>query len=556
MANLPITTSNLSVDWSTEFFAVIFETNEPCDTYYTLDGSDPTSSPTRHLYTTPFIINTDGTTTIKFYSISQITLLSNAVQTGLVKIDSGKPVTTINVSIQPDGDNDWYISLPTVTLSAVDSVSGVDKTYYSWDGQIFQEYLGGIIALPGEGIHYLQVYSIDFASNKEETQTQVIKYDNTAPSTEIIVPLSVVHEPVDITFFVTDNASGKNKTYYTTDGSVPTTQSDSAASFTIRESGLYVIKYFSVDNAGNTESEQQSIPFRVEIETATLQVLLTESFPTNGKNGWYKASPQIGILTNKPNLVTEVKYKVVPKNDPTTAKYTSTVNIVGTIDLSAGAFIALEVDQSGSPLVINIGGVDIINTKISEIIENINNIFGGTIVATETDINGHTGTGYITLTSPTGGTGSPTSEIKFVDPGSYDATKIVFGLDPDILPGYPFTFTETYLYQTYTTLFVLPGDGIWNVAASASTTTETAQLTKDYSIDSTAPVTAISVVPDPNPSGYYTSSPDITFLATDNVSGIDKIIYQFDNGPTLQYHPEDGPIHLPTVPQDFQPEKD
>jgi len=540
---IPVTNSNISTSWCTSFFAVILETNEPSHSYYTLDGSDPLIliNPSRRLYTTPFIIETEGTTTVKYYSISISTSEANAVQTESVKIDGIAPVSTIHVNIQPDGENGWYQSLPVITITANDIVSGVDKIYYSWDGTTFQEY-SVALTIPGEGIHYLQVYATDTASNKEDIQTIVFKYDNDAPTTAITVPLDVVHVPVTINFTITDSASGQQSTYYTTNGTTPTRDLTPATSFEIKTSGLYVVKFFSVDNAGNVETVKESIPFRVEISTGALQVLMTESFPINGENGWYKSSPQIGLLTTKPDLVTQLQYKIAPRNKPTTATYTSTVQITGLIDLSGGSFIALEIDQSNTPIVINIRGVDSTKTSIQDIIDQINNTIGGDVpIATETGSDGLAGTGYVTVTSPTSGSGLSTSEIKFVSPGTYDATETVFGLSVDM---YPHTFTETYLYVNYTGHFVLPGDGIWEVAATASTDTETATVEKVYQLDSTAPVTTLTVVPD-HGSGYYTTTPDISFSAVDITSGVSKIIYQFDEDPTLEYHPEDGPIQLP-----------
>ena len=542
MALPPITESNISTQWSTNFSAVILTTNEPCTTYYTIDGSDPTTSLTRKLYVDPFIIKDEGITTVKYYSISTISGLPNAVQTELLKIDSIPPITVMTPNVAPDGDNGWYVTLPTITLSSSDAVSGVKSIHYAWDGNPFEEY-SVPITLPGEGIHYLQIYALDNANNKEAVQTFVFKLDVDPPTTAIKVPLVVSREVTTISFVSSDKASGHSKTYYTIDGSTPTTDSKSGSSFEIKETGVYTVKYFSVDNAGNVESVKESIPFRVEIESIPLEILLTESFPINGENGWYRSSPLIGLMSSKPHLITSIQYKIAPSAKPTTATYTSAVEITGEIDLTEiGSFIAIEIDQSGQPLIVNIRGTNTAKTTISDIISKINDTYGEDI-AFETGPDGLSGSGYITVTSPTAGTGLPTSEVKFVDPGSNDATEVVFGLDID---NYPHTFTETYLYEDYIMPFLIPGDGVWKVDAKAETEqNETAQLTKEYSIDGTDPVTEITITPEPNDNGYYTTTPDIVLTSTDNVSDIYKVIYQFDEDPMLVYHPEDGAIQLP-----------
>jgi hypothetical protein len=50
------------------------------------------------------------------------------------------------------------------------------------------------------------------------------------------------------------SGSGAATTYYTTDGSIPTTASPQGTSVSLTSDGSYTIKYFSVDNVGNSES--------------------------------------------------------------------------------------------------------------------------------------------------------------------------------------------------------------------------------------------------------------------------------------------------------------
>jgi signal peptidase len=60
---------------------------------------------------------------------------------------------------------------------------------------------------------------------------------------------------VTVNFTCTDiNGSGCKTTYYTTDGSDPTTASPSGNSVTLNTDSIFTIKYFSIDNAGNVEN--------------------------------------------------------------------------------------------------------------------------------------------------------------------------------------------------------------------------------------------------------------------------------------------------------------
>ena len=57
-----------------------------------------------------------------------------------------------------------------------------------------------------------------------------------------------------MTLNATDNLSGVAQTYYTTNGSVPTTASATGTSVVLSAPGTYTIRYFSVDVAGNAEA--------------------------------------------------------------------------------------------------------------------------------------------------------------------------------------------------------------------------------------------------------------------------------------------------------------
>ena len=56
-----------------------------------------------------------------------------------------------------------------------------------------------------------------------------------------------------VTLTPNDTGSGVAVTYYTTDGSVPTTSSDEGTSIDLTSDGVYTIRYFSLDNVGNVE---------------------------------------------------------------------------------------------------------------------------------------------------------------------------------------------------------------------------------------------------------------------------------------------------------------
>jgi len=101
--------------------------------------------------------------------------------------DTLPPITTL-ASAGTRGTGDWYTSDVAITLSAKDDEngSGIEKTKYSLDnGVIWNTYTSSII-LSNEGTTRVKYFSTDNVGNKEETKTQEIKIDKTAPEAKII----------------------------------------------------------------------------------------------------------------------------------------------------------------------------------------------------------------------------------------------------------------------------------------------------------------------------------------------------------------------------------
>jgi parallel beta-helix repeat protein len=107
------------------------------------------------------------------------------------------PETTISLE-GTLGNNNWYRSGTTVTLTAEDNFggSGVKSILYSLDsGDTWNNYAEPF-ALSEEKIHQLQYYAIDNEDNQEEPKEKEIKIDRTAPET--IVTFDEVNQELKI----------------------------------------------------------------------------------------------------------------------------------------------------------------------------------------------------------------------------------------------------------------------------------------------------------------------------------------------------------------------
>ncbi len=100
-------------------------------------------------------------------------------------IDSVPPVITVtfNPSI-PDGENGWYTSDPTISLSAVDpngsDGSGVNGKFYTLDGGPETPFTLPVL-VSGDGIHTYSMRATDVAGNSGTTGDQIVKVDTTPP---------------------------------------------------------------------------------------------------------------------------------------------------------------------------------------------------------------------------------------------------------------------------------------------------------------------------------------------------------------------------------------
>jgi hypothetical protein len=125
--------------------------------------------------------------------------------------------------------------------------------------------------------------SWDTAGTAEAAKTQVIQLDTVKPTATIACNGSACSTgwyttvPVVVTLTGADTGgSGVDKTYYTTDGTTPTTAS-SVYSGPINVQQTTTVKYFTADKAGNVSTTGSTA---IKIDAAPPTVTLTK--PTNG----------------------------------------------------------------------------------------------------------------------------------------------------------------------------------------------------------------------------------------------------------------------------------
>ncbi|TMD84018.1 MAG: hypothetical protein E6I78_11385, partial [Chloroflexi bacterium] len=234
--------------------------------YYTTNGSAPTTSSPR--YTGAFTVST--TSLVQFFSVDNAGN-AEAVKSQAVQIDTVAPATSAACNAAACSAS-YYNAPVSVTLPATDNPggSGVSATYYTTDGSTpttSSLRYAGAITLGGTGT--IRYFSVDGAANSEAVKSQLVQIDTTAPTTTIACNGAACSSAgydgsVSVTLSPSDDSggSGVSATYYTTDGSTPTTSSTAySGAFTLSRSST--VQFFTIDRTGNAEAvKQQAITVR------------------------------------------------------------------------------------------------------------------------------------------------------------------------------------------------------------------------------------------------------------------------------------------------------
>jgi len=212
--------------------------------------------------------------------------------------DSTSPATSVSLS-GTSGSNGWYLGSVTATLSATDSGSGVQATYYKLDSSAWATY-SAPVAISTDGTHTLQYYSTDFSANTEATKSITVKKDSVAPVTSSSVTSYTV------TLSRSDSTSGIDRTMYRIGSGAWTTYTSSFVAGS--SGGSYLVEYYSVDSAGNVEGTKQVTVGNSDTTAPVSSVTLSG---THGSNSWYTTAVSATIsATDSGSGVSAIYYSL------------------------------------------------------------------------------------------------------------------------------------------------------------------------------------------------------------------------------------------------------
>lgn len=211
--------------------------------YYTVDGTDPTTSST--LYTGPISINCEGITTLKFIAVDATGNISNPV-IKTYTIDKTAPTAAAD----PVGGT--YNIVKTVTLTSTDA--NPTTIYYTTDGSDPRSSSTRNIYSCSIKINKttnLGFAAVDTAGNWSPYYAETYNMiDINAPLPSADLPSGSYNTDKAVKLSVVDELDPFPKIYYTLDGTNPTINSTAYMwPITINLVGTTILKFIAIDNA-------------------------------------------------------------------------------------------------------------------------------------------------------------------------------------------------------------------------------------------------------------------------------------------------------------------
>jgi len=209
-----------------------------------------------------------------------------------VNVDTAAPsIAFVNSPSAPDGDNNWYISWPTVAINGADAASGLADLLIKMDGGAWES---GPISVSSDGVHVFAGTANDVAGNSN-TLSQTLNVDTVDPSVWLAVSPSTpdgdnnwyVSMPT-LNVAASDSVSGIADTLIKADGGAW-----ESGPVTVTTDGTHVFEGTANDVAGNL-ANTPSRTIQVDTIAPVVELVVSPATP-DGDNNWYISWPTVNI---------------------------------------------------------------------------------------------------------------------------------------------------------------------------------------------------------------------------------------------------------------------
>lgn len=270
--------------------------------------------------------------------------------------DVTAPTTTVAVS-GTAGNNGWFISDVTASLSATDSQSEVKEIHYTIDAGTETIVSGSAasIVISTEGVHTISYHAVDATAgnNVEAAKTLTVSIDKAAPATVAAISGTAGangwnKSDAVVTLTAADGAAGIAATEYSFDNVAWTPYT---ASVTITAEGSTTLYYRSVDAAGNAEAAKYIV---VNVDKTAPQTAAAAA-GSMGDNNTYRSDVQVTLsASDNASGIGSIEYSFdgatwntyaapvnITNNGTTTIQFRSTDN-AGNVGAAGSLTVAID----------------------------------------------------------------------------------------------------------------------------------------------------------------------------------------------------------------------
>jgi len=235
------------------------------------------------------------------YTFITYDLAGNVNKTEItIKVDLSAPLTDALVSHEPDGENGYYVTPPTIELVSPNESSVTLE--YRWDAGVWQSY--ETLLNPASGEHTLYYRGMDTAGNYESEHDIMFKVDSEEPSLDLAIDPAIPDGDND--YYVTNplvylSSSDGDIYYCLKDATEESSEPDQLVEEPIViPEGDWMLYAKAVDEAGNA-GYLESVTIKVDKTTPTLSWALKPTEP-DSDSSWYTDNPKIELYTDSPDV--------------------------------------------------------------------------------------------------------------------------------------------------------------------------------------------------------------------------------------------------------------
>lgn len=244
-------------------------------------------------YSTTLTISSSGEHVLLRRASDMAGNLEEVVESRL-KVDNSPPQSDLGQN-GTSGSAGWFLSEVELTPEGSDMGSGVSAYLYRLDGGGWST-MDGAMVLSEEGDHTFEMYAVDLAGNIGPAITRQIRIDMSAPITALTASGSQGEEGwfvslVDMELQASDAMSGTSAIYCSIQGAA---WRQYAATLTLDAEGVYEVRYYAVDAAGNVEP-LRSAEVKLELSLPSSSLDLSGE---PGRAGWFVSEVTASIAAS------------------------------------------------------------------------------------------------------------------------------------------------------------------------------------------------------------------------------------------------------------------